>query len=158
MDLIVASISTPFDGLAAGVSPADGAASRRTPEENSLGEKPYNSNGRRVFLDQRRRTAGLFFRLFRPYIGPWTAPAKADPARKRWTPSHAERHLQQAHYRAGRQYSAPRSAFGPPCKCHGPFQAVRLDREGRSQDGGGQGHRFRPRREGMCAGASLFIH
>ncbi|GAA0011386.1 hypothetical protein BRDID11004_28150 [Bradyrhizobium diazoefficiens] len=39
MDLIVASISTPFDGLAAGVSPADGAASRRTPEDYSFGEK-----------------------------------------------------------------------------------------------------------------------
>jgi hypothetical protein len=32
-------MSTPFDGLAAGVSPADGAASRRTPEENSFDEK-----------------------------------------------------------------------------------------------------------------------
>jgi hypothetical protein len=31
-------MSTPFDGLAAGVSPADGAASRRTPEENNIGE------------------------------------------------------------------------------------------------------------------------
>jgi hypothetical protein len=32
-------MSTPFDGLAAGVSPADGAACRRTPEENSFDEK-----------------------------------------------------------------------------------------------------------------------
>jgi hypothetical protein len=32
-------MSTPFDGLTAGVSPADGAASRRTPEENSFDEK-----------------------------------------------------------------------------------------------------------------------
>jgi hypothetical protein len=44
-------------------------------------------------LKDRQRTAGLFFRQFQHYIGPWTPPAKADRVRKCWTPSHAERHL-----------------------------------------------------------------
>jgi hypothetical protein len=89
-------MSTPFDGLAAGVSPADGAASRRAPEENSFDfdeKKDLGYHAGSADLNRGRRAVGLFFRQFRPYIGPWTAAAKAVPAGKCWTPSHAERHL-----------------------------------------------------------------
>jgi hypothetical protein len=58
-----------------GVSPADGAASRRTPES-------HNSNTQAAELaaisNRRGSTAGLYFRHFHPYIGPWNAAAKGD--------------------------------------------------------------------------------
>ncbi|MGY4287769.1 NifU-like protein involved in Fe-S cluster formation [Bradyrhizobium sp. LM2.7] len=45
-----------------------------------MAKNVFRFNAGRVVLDQ-YRTTRLFFRQFRPYIGPWTAPAKADPAR-----------------------------------------------------------------------------
>jgi NifU-like protein involved in Fe-S cluster formation len=60
------------------VSPADGAACRRTPEShipNILGAELVSISARL------RETAGLYFRRFRPYIGPWSAAAKGDRAR-----------------------------------------------------------------------------
>ncbi len=58
-----------------GVSPADGAACRRTPESHI----PNPSGPELVSVSARlRETAGLYFRRFRPYIGPWNAAAKGD--------------------------------------------------------------------------------
>jgi hypothetical protein len=48
---MVASMSTPFDGLAAGVSPADGAANRRTPERTVSAKRSSNYNAGSTVLD-----------------------------------------------------------------------------------------------------------
>src|SRR6476661_8435762 len=85
-----------------GVSPADGAACRRTPESDI----PSTIAAELAFIfGPAGKTAALYFRHSQPYIGPGNAVAKGDRAGEQRPRSYAERHLQQAHHRIGRQHS-----------------------------------------------------
>src|SRR5229473_8104226 len=89
-------------GLAwTGVSPADGAACRRTPDShipNTVAAELASIFG------PAGKTAALYFRYSRPYIGPGKVVAKGGRAGEQRPRSYAERHLQQAHHRIGRQH------------------------------------------------------
>src|SRR5258707_4356872 len=85
-----------------GVSPADGAACRRTPESHiptTIAAELASIFG------PAGKTAALYFRHWQPYIGPGDAVAKGGRAGEQRPRSYAERHLQQAHHRIGRQHS-----------------------------------------------------
>ena len=73
------------------------------------------------------------------------------------TPSHAERRLQQPNSGAGGQYPADRPARGAGRHGDGPFEAVRFDRHGRSQDDRRHGDGLCPRRESLRAGPGLLV-
>src|ERR1700687_4834533 len=124
-----------------GVSPADGAACRRTPESHI----PNTIAAELVSISSTAwKTAGLYFRHFRPYIGPWNAIAKGDRGGEQRPRSYAERHLQQAHNRIGRQHTPARTTSRTRCQRYGAFQALRFDRQDRPENGRTRGHRLCP--------------
>ena len=65
--------------------------------------------------------------------------------------------LQQAHPRTGRLTSRASGGSDARRQRHRPFQALRLDGDGRSQDGWRRGHRLRPRRESLRARPGLLV-
>src|SRR4029450_9328455 len=93
-------------GLAwTGVSPADGAACRRTPEShipNTIAAELASIFG------PAGKMAALYFRHSQPYIGPGNATAKGDRAGEQRPRSYAERPLQQTPRRIGGQHPPAR--------------------------------------------------
>src|SRR5258708_20316451 len=107
-----------------GVSPADGAACRRTPEShirNTIAAELVSISS------TAGKTAGLYFRHFRAYIGPWNAVAKGDRGGEQRPPSYAERHLQQTHHRIGPQHTPAPATSHTPSPPHAPFQHLPSD-------------------------------
>src|SRR5258708_23884619 len=93
-----------------GVSPADGAACRRTPECGI----PSTIAAELAFIfGPAGKTATLSFRHSQPYIRPKNAVAKGDPAGEPRPRSYAEPRLQPARHRIRRPHSPARPACRP---------------------------------------------
>src|SRR5258706_16363593 len=85
-----------------GVSPADGAACRRTPESHiptTIAAELASIFG------PAGKTAALYFRHWQPYIGPRDAVAKGGRAGGQRRRSNAEGLLKQVHHRIAWQHS-----------------------------------------------------